>query len=331
MELETNMPGSSAFMRSSQNLKKAIQRERSKKKGYPQKAKTYQDLSKIPDHLTITADGKPFLILNEPVNREDTSSDGKKILVFMSKTGKEILAGCSSWYVDGTFKPATETLFSQIVFVVGLTGMGKAIPCVFALLPNKEKSTYLRLAEFIREEMTDMGDLPVSNIMMDYEKGLNVAFNITFESCAIVGCDFHWKKCLLKRLSDDGLLELYNTDADFHLLTRYVWALSYVPQDQVIHFWETYIANRVRAGSNGWKNLEAEVAKFLTYVDNNWIGKLDRKTSQRKKSVFPYSMWNKFEVCAIPQHYFFPTIVMLSQVMRTCLSLELFVNRNKNS
>jgi len=56
-------PGSSDFMKSSQNLKKAIKCEQSKRKGYPQKQKTYHDLSKIPCHLTITADGKPFLTL----------------------------------------------------------------------------------------------------------------------------------------------------------------------------------------------------------------------------------------------------------------------------
>ncbi len=55
--------GSLDFMRSRQNLKKAIKCEQSKRKGYSQKPKTYHYLSKIPNHLTITADGKPFLIL----------------------------------------------------------------------------------------------------------------------------------------------------------------------------------------------------------------------------------------------------------------------------
>jgi hypothetical protein len=50
-------------MKSSQNLKKAIKCEQSKRKGYPKKQKTYHDLFKIPCHLTMTADGKPFLIL----------------------------------------------------------------------------------------------------------------------------------------------------------------------------------------------------------------------------------------------------------------------------
>jgi hypothetical protein len=65
---------------------------------------------------------------------------------------------------------------------------------------------YLRLAEKVKENMG--GDLKFGKIMMDCEKGLNNAFNITFENVNVVGCDFLWENCLLKRLSDDGLLEL---------------------------------------------------------------------------------------------------------------------------
>jgi hypothetical protein len=129
-------------------------------------------------------------------------------------------------WMHGTFEPALKTLFKQIVFVVGLTNLGKAIPCLYALLPSKEKITYLRLAESIKEELSDTGELQVSTIMMDYERGLNSAFEATFENSEIEGCDFHWKQCLQKRMSDEDLLDLYNRDANFHLLIRYIWALS---------------------------------------------------------------------------------------------------------
>jgi len=76
-------------------------------------------------------------------------------------------------------------------------------------LPSLCLLCYLRLAE-VKENIG--GDLNVGKIMMDYEKGLNNAFNIIFENVNIVGCDFHWKNCLLKRLSHDGLLELYSRD-----------------------------------------------------------------------------------------------------------------------
>jgi hypothetical protein len=65
-------------------------------------------------------------------------------------------------------------------------------------------------------------------------KGLNNAFKITFRNVNVVGCDIQWKNCLLKRPSDDGLHKLYNSDVEFHLLTWYIWALSYVHLEKVV-------------------------------------------------------------------------------------------------
>jgi hypothetical protein len=44
------------------------------------------------------------------------------------------MASCSSWFVDGTFKAASNTLFTQIFFLLGLTEMCKTVPCLFGLL-----------------------------------------------------------------------------------------------------------------------------------------------------------------------------------------------------
>jgi hypothetical protein len=135
--------------------------------------------------------------------------------------------------VDGTFKAASCTLFTQIVFVVGLTALGKAIPCLFGLLPNKEKETYLHLAGCLKKEMDQLPDVKVQSIMMDYEKGLIAAFKTAFPSVSQVGCEFHWKSCLRKRLAADGLIGLCNNAVKLQQLIRSIWALAYVPLDMV--------------------------------------------------------------------------------------------------
>jgi hypothetical protein len=72
--------------------------------------------------------------------------------------------------MDGTFKSAASTLFYQIVFIIGLNGVGKAVPCAFALLPNKEKDSYLHLAACIKDELTQFPEVKVKIIMTDYRK-----------------------------------------------------------------------------------------------------------------------------------------------------------------
>ncbi len=94
-----------------------------------------------------------------------------------------MLANCSHWNVDGTFKSAASTLFSLIVFIVGLCGLGKAVPCAFALLPNKEKDS--RLAACIKDELRQLPKVKVKIIMTDYEKELIVAFKNSFLGVAM--------------------------------------------------------------------------------------------------------------------------------------------------
>jgi hypothetical protein len=95
-------------------------------------------------------------------------------------------------------------------------------------------------------------------IKTDFEKGLMGAFGATFDQAVVVVCDFHWKACILKRLEDDKLMELYNTDTEFHRLDRYNWALAYVPPEHVVPIWESFIQEKVAAGASLWKKVMAQ-------------------------------------------------------------------------
>jgi hypothetical protein len=116
--------------------------------------------------------------------------------VYQSACGKKMLANWNDWYLDGTFKSAASTLFSQIVFIVGLSPLGKAAPCAFSLLPNKEKDSHRHLAACIRDELSQMCEVMVKTIIMDYKKGLLSTFKSSFPSMALAECDFHWQSCL---------------------------------------------------------------------------------------------------------------------------------------
>jgi hypothetical protein len=194
--LDNRLAGGTSYMRSKQTINVAIHRQQYTAKGYVSKPKKYDDLTNIPQQLKEINDGCSSLVLNDTVIAEDSSSNAKRILVFLSQHGKEMLSNCSYWYMDRTFKSAASTFFSQIVFIVGLNALGKAVPCAFTLLPNKEKDSYLRLAACIRDELSQLPEVKVKNIMMDYEKGLILAFKTSFPGVSLAGCDFYWKSCL---------------------------------------------------------------------------------------------------------------------------------------
>jgi hypothetical protein len=121
--LENTTSGSTAFMKKPRTIARAIQRKRQQVKGFPKKPKTFDDLKSLPAHLTETSDHQKFLILNDTVYPNDPSPNAKRVLVFMSEIGRDILLESEAWYCDGTFQAAASTLFSQIFLVIGITGM----------------------------------------------------------------------------------------------------------------------------------------------------------------------------------------------------------------
>jgi hypothetical protein len=117
----------------------------------------------------VIHDGQPFDLLNDTFFPKDPIPNTKRIIIFMSPCGRDMLAGCCSWYVDGTFEPASKTYFYQIVFVVGLSGLEKSVPCLYTLLSNNKKTKYIRLAEALKLEMEKALEVKVNSITVDCE------------------------------------------------------------------------------------------------------------------------------------------------------------------
>lgn len=173
--VENTLPGSSAYLNKNKTVARAIQRARVAAKGYPKVPTNFDSLVNFPSALAKTNSGEPFLVVNEPVVPTDVGPNAQRLLVFMSKTGRDILASCKTAYTDGTFKAVTNTFFTQLYLVIGLTEMGKAVPCAFCLLPDKEKVTYLRVANILHDKLAECPDVKLTSIMQDYEKGQNNA------------------------------------------------------------------------------------------------------------------------------------------------------------
>jgi hypothetical protein len=72
-EIENKVSVASAFIAPKQAVAKAIQCKKIQLKGFPMKPKEFDDLLTIPAKLSVTSDGKPFLIFNEPVFSGDPS------------------------------------------------------------------------------------------------------------------------------------------------------------------------------------------------------------------------------------------------------------------
>ena len=85
VKLQTDIPGAINYVSKVPAFKKAVQRERKKTLGHPDRPKDWASF-KVPDDLTRTSDNKPFLIVEKEINEASLM----KVVGFASPTGIEV-------------------------------------------------------------------------------------------------------------------------------------------------------------------------------------------------------------------------------------------------
>ena len=201
---------------------------------------------------------------------------GCRILIFGRKSNVKLLKECEKFFVDGTFKIAPP-LFSQ-VYVISGEKFGGVHPLLYALLPNKLRATYDKLFEMILEIEPDFSPTIVN---CDYEMASFKSLQMHFPSADIRGCFFHLIQNMKKHVSILGLTSQYRNDAEFNLKCKMICALSYIPID---HINEAILQLSYE--------LPDQLQELLDWFEDNYVGRIDRRTNNRRAPRFPHSMWN---------------------------------------
>ena len=123
------------------------------------------------------------------------------------------------------------------------------------------------------------------------------AFSNPFPNAFLAGCLFHMKQAIRKNIQTKGLLILYNNQLDFNFFIKMVYALVYVPSDNVILACETVLGPffSEHEDDEGWNECTEELDDFLNYIERTWIGKVNPRSGQRKDPLFPIDTWNKHD------------------------------------
>ena len=83
---------------------------------------------------------------------EELEGSVGKVWGWCSNTGLSVLRSSKHLYGDGTFEICKYTLFHQLWVIVGRSDPNKvSLPCAFFLLPDKRKSTYVKILEKLLE------------------------------------------------------------------------------------------------------------------------------------------------------------------------------------
>ena len=275
-------------------LARTLQRKRKVELGVTGNLSESWEEMLVPEVFTKTVDGEEFIILDEPL-------EGKvgKVWGFCSPTGLAILKGAKDVYGDGTFEIVKSTLFYQLWVLVARSESNKVtVPCCYFLLPDKSFATYTLLLSRLKE----LGVTGPDVFHLDFESAAIKAVKAVFPSTAVECCDTHWKRTLRRQQQEIGLLKYSNQCVDIQQFLRLLWALCYVPKEEVLSVYLDHVLPKMPEVDEEVDENQEEAAeygealeKFMDYFELTWVGKVNKRTNLRGKPKFALDLWNKFD------------------------------------
>ena len=147
------------------------------------------------------------------LNGEDsTLIDNKNPRYFIFDTTDPLKMLCSSdhMFAVGTFK-SFPSLFTQLYGIhTESSVLNNTPPVLYALLPNKSKATYIAFFNDLRN-ICVQHDLILNPrlITVDFEQSCLKPLQNVFPGSEVKGCNFHFNKCIFRKITDLGWQQQY--------------------------------------------------------------------------------------------------------------------------
>ena len=161
------------------------------------------------------------------------AENAPRMLVFATQQDLGLLARSNHWFMDGTFKVVPE-LFFQLYTIHALHN-SQVIPCVYALLPNKQQLIYTAFFQVLRDAHDNLNP---ESVLVDFELAAKNVLRPTFPDTELQGCLYHLSQCVYRHVQDAGLQARYAADDALSPATRMLVAIAFVPVNDIIDSFE---------------------------------------------------------------------------------------------
>lgn len=192
----------------------------------------------------------------EPFLFYDNKNNNNRIIIFSSKTCREMLSETKIIYMDGTFSTCPSEFYQ--VYIIHASINNLIIPVMYALLQRKNKDTYIELLSAIRDQF-----LSLSIISIDFEQSVIQAIKEVFhDEVSVQLCYYHLNQSIWRKIQDLGLSIKYKEDKNFRSAIKMIPALAFLPTNTV-----------KRAMSILFKSLKTfeELEDILVYFDSTYV------------------------------------------------------------
>ena len=121
--------------------------------------------------------------------------------------------------------------------------MMKNLPYVYALLRNKQETTYSKVLQIVMykiQEFFNVWQVP-EIIMTDFELGIINAVKKEVKT-NVKACFFHLRQSIYRRIQSEGLQQDYNdpNDRSIKIATQKMCALAFLPIEEVIDTFDDF-------------------------------------------------------------------------------------------
>ena len=249
------------------SIRRCIHRYRHDAGNAPANPQTRVDLE-LPEGCTRTLAGEQFLLF-------DNGAVEDWILLFSTDSLLLTLETPLDWFCDGTFK-VVPGLFYQLFTIHAMTN-GHIVPCVFALLPNKQQVTYVTLLHGLCGLNPELSP---RSVMIDFEVASRNALQEVFPDVRIQGCFYHLSQAIYWKVQSIGLQQEYQTNEDLNIKISMLAALAFVPVHEIVESLE-HLAD----------SMPEEAQPIIYYFEDTCIGRQQCRGC-RHPPPFAYDMWS---------------------------------------
>lgn len=244
---------------------------------------------------------------NGPVDdgEAETNPNAKRILIFASQKGLELLMLSQGWGGDGTFSVVQEPI-KQLYTLMALVD-GTSYASIYMLLPDKKAKTYAKAFSVIRDALTENHPFkPPQYFMVDFEISVIKEFKSIFpEVKKVTGCYVHLRRSMLRHMGTNHLLGLYNKSVEFAELINCLAALVYVPLPKVREYYQAILDHLPNVmdivlkknsdeddsdDEDSGRKIMKNVDDFFNYWEESYMGSKTRSGWSAPR--FPPMIWN---------------------------------------
>ena len=220
---------------------------------------------------------------HEILLHDSGSEDPEHFLIFGTTQLLDGLARAELWLADGTFK-TVPSIFFQLYTIHFQSDSGRNPAAVYALLPNKTRSTYSRMLSVIKEQ------IPTADptcILLDFEMAAMSTFNEFFPDANIKGCFFHLSQSVIRKANQLGMKSDIESNIDFSTAVLCLPALSYVPSDCVVEAFELLADSMPH---------HDHMDELISFFEHTYIrGRRRGNSNSYPQPLFPIAQWNHFD------------------------------------